>query len=63
MKKLLLVLVAGVFFSSSITSCKKCGHCVCNGNAISNKICEKDDKSAYTSSKAVCVSPCVWSEE
>ena len=53
MKKLLLMLVAGAFLSTSMMSCSKCGHCVIGG-VSGAKYCQKDSKSAYDNYQTTC---------
>lgn len=54
MKKVLLMLVAGAFISTSMISCSKCGHCEVNGSTTISKICEKDSKTVYDAAKTSC---------
>lgn len=52
MKKVLLMLVAGAFLSTTMISCaKKCGTCPAIGNV---QICEKDSQAAYDAAKTTC---------
>lgn len=53
MKKVLLMLVAGAFISTSMISCSKCGACEIGGSK-GVEYCQKDNKSAYDSYKTAC---------
>jgi hypothetical protein len=55
MKKVLLVLVAGAFMSTSLISCNKCGRCT-TGGVAGPEYCQKDDRDAYDAYKETCES-------
>ncbi|MFN8287404.1 MAG: hypothetical protein U0V74_11645 [Chitinophagales bacterium] len=54
MKKVLLMLVAGAFISTSLISCSKCGHCEVGGTTTITKICQKDSKTLYDAAESSC---------
>ena len=53
MKKVLLMLVAGAFFSTTMISCNKCGHCS-GGTYPTTEACQKTNKTAYDVAKLAC---------
>ena len=55
MKKVLLMLVAGVLISTSMISCSKtkCGHCDTNGSSGS-KVCSSNNKIVYDAAVTSC---------
>jgi hypothetical protein len=50
MKKVLFMLVAGAFMSTSMISCNKCGECDNSGV----EYCQKDSKTLYDAAKTAC---------
>ncbi len=54
MKKVIFILVAGAFLSTSLMSCaKKCGHCNTNGTSGPN-YCSADNKVVYDAAVSSC---------
>lgn len=54
MKKVLMLLVAGVFISTTLISCsKKCGHCEINGTK-GVKYCSEENYVVYDAAVASC---------
>ncbi len=53
MKKVLLMLVAGAFISTSLISCSKCGHCQ-GGTYPTTEVCQKTNQTAYDVAKEAC---------
>ena len=55
MKKVMVMLVAGAFISTSIISCSntKCGHCDTNGTSGGN-LCSRDNKIVYDAAVTSC---------
>ena len=54
MKKLLIMLVAGAFISTSLISCsKKCGHCEVNGSSGPN-YCSANNHAVYDAAVTSC---------
>lgn len=54
MKKVLFMLVAGVFLSTSMISCSKCGHCS-GGTYPTTEACQKTNDAAYKAAEAACL--------
>lgn len=54
MKKVLMVVVAGLFISASASSCKKCGTCKVNGTSSGVEYCAKDNQTVYDAAKLSC---------
>jgi len=54
MKKVLFILIAGAFLSTSLISCsKKCGHCNTNGSSGPN-YCSSDNHVVYDAAVSSC---------